>query len=98
MCGCYFRWDYALLSDPARRRGRAFIDLGKELLDGHRRMSGPRRPEDVKSMLGERHFGVDNRLAADFAQPCGESAGLFDGDQRVVAPMQHEKWWCVSGD
>src|SRR6201995_1563287 len=98
MCGCYFRWDYALPSDPARRRGRAFVDLGEELLDGYRRMGCPRRPEDVKSMLGERHLGVDDRLAADFAQPCGEGAGLLDRDQRVVAPMQHEKRWRVSGD
>src|ERR1700729_714277 len=70
-------------------------DFGEKLLDGHCRMRGPHRPEDVECVLRKRQFSVGDRLTADVPQPLAECPALLDRDQRVITAMQHEKWWGV---
>src|SRR6202012_5143988 len=57
------------------------VDLGQELLDGHRGMPGAGRAEDVESMLCEWQFGVDDGLLADLPQPLDKRARLLDVGQ-----------------
>ncbi|EUA50324.1 hypothetical protein I553_9418 [Mycobacterium xenopi 4042] len=61
-------------------------------------MGGARGAEDVEGVLRERQLGVDDGLTAHVTQSRCEAARLFDGDQRIVAAVQHEKWWRIRGN